>query len=64
MELAASGSKKNLRVITASIVALRTLSKTGSCTVWIVGGEVNVAYEDLGTTVLFAASGAKSGELR
>lgn len=41
VKLIANGSKKDLRVITTSLTALRLLSKTDNCSVQIVGGEVN-----------------------
>lgn len=41
----ASGNKKNIRVITTSLVALDVLGKSQNCTVQIVGGEVNFAWK-------------------
>ena len=45
VQLIANGPKKNLRVITTSILALQTLAKTANCTVQIVGGEINYMYQ-------------------
>ena len=44
-QLIAQGNKKNLRVITTSIPAVQTLSKSSNCTVQIVGGEINYEHQ-------------------
>lgn len=43
--LIASGSKKNLRIITNSLIVPQLLAKAESCTVQVVGGEVNFRYQ-------------------
>ena len=43
--LIANGSKKNLRIITNSLLAPQLLAETKNCTVQIVGGEVNFQYQ-------------------
>ena len=43
----ANGEKRNLRVITTSLLALRTLAGSKNCTVQIVGGDVNYALETI-----------------
>ena len=45
VKLIADGPKKNLRVITTSIMAVQTLANTSNCTVQIVGGEVNYTHQ-------------------
>jgi len=46
-KLIASGSKKNLRIITNSLVIPQLLANTENCTVQIVGGEVNFKYQSM-----------------
>lgn len=45
VNLIASGSKKDLRIITTSLVAPQLLAESQNCTVQIVGGEVNFKYQ-------------------
>ena len=45
VNLIAHGTKKNIRVITTSLVAMETLGKSKNCTVQIVGGEVNFEWK-------------------
>lgn len=47
VQMIASGTKKNLRVITTSIIALNTLANTQNCTVQMVGGEVNYDHASI-----------------
>ena len=44
-KLIAGGNKKNLRIITNSLVTPQLLGDSGNCTVQIVGGEVNFKYQ-------------------
>lgn len=43
--LIASGNRKNLRIITNSLIIPQLLSEADNCTVQIVGGEVNFKYQ-------------------
>lgn len=47
VKLIACGSKKNLRIITTSLLAPSMLAETENCTVQIVGGEVNFKYQSV-----------------
>ena len=45
--LIAGGTKKNLRIITNSLLAPHLLAESKNCTVQIVGGEVNFQYQSM-----------------
>ena len=47
VKLIAQGNKKNLRIITTSLVAPSLLADAENCTVQIVGGEVNFKYQSV-----------------
>ena len=47
VKLIAHGDKKNLRIITTSLVAPSMLEHKENCTVQIVGGEVNFKYQSV-----------------
>ena len=47
VKLIAHGDKKNLRIITTSLVAPSMLEHAENCTVQIVGGEVNFKYQSV-----------------
>lgn len=47
VKLIASGNKKNLRIITTSLIAPSLLAESETCTVQIVGGEVNFKYQSV-----------------
>lgn len=46
-KLIAGGTRKNLRIITNSLVIPQLLANTENCTVQIVGGEVNFKYQSM-----------------
>ena len=46
-KLIAGGTKKNLRIITNSLVVPQLLAETENCTVQIVGGEVNFKFQSM-----------------
>ena len=47
VKLIARGNKKNLRIITTSLVAPSILADAENCTVQIVGGEINFKYQSV-----------------
>ena len=47
VKLIATGEKKNLRIITTSLMAPAMLANVEDCTVQIVGGEVNFKYQSV-----------------